>query len=85
MVIKGKRQIGYEHVLVFIIGLSGYLFTSIIEAISNFSLENTLYLFDHVPLQAQGWRIPLLVLTATLFVDIMVPVFVRPLRDIEFN
>ena len=55
MVIKGKYHVGYEHILVFIIGLSGYLFTSIIEVIANFGLENFLNLFDHMPLQTQGW------------------------------
>ena len=85
MVIEGKDQVGHKYILVFPVTLSLYLFTFISELVANMFLEHALNLYGHVSLQAQGWRVAQLELTARLFVDIFVPVFVRALRDIEFN
>ena len=45
VVIKGEDHVGHEDILVFIIGLPGYLLTGIRESIAHFSLENLLNLF----------------------------------------
>ena len=85
MVIEGKDQVGHKHILVFPVTPSLYLSTIISELLANVFLEYALNLYGHVSLQAQGWRVAQLELTARLFVDLLVPVFVRALRDIEFN
>ena len=46
VVIKGEYHVSHEYILVLIIGLPGYLLTSISEPIAHFSLEDFLNLFD---------------------------------------
>ena len=46
MVIKGEYHVGHEYILVFIIGLPGYLLTGISEPKAHFRLEDFLNLFD---------------------------------------